>query len=77
MRKIENQKIQASELIAKIENKIGVIIGFTDEQFQVRFEVERARDNGYGAIEIFDFYGNCRGLGLNETVEILGYFNLD
>jgi len=72
MNKIQNEEITAAKLIQMTENKVGVIIRYCGE----RFDVERARDNGYGAIEIFNYHGDCHGLGLDGEVEVLGYFNL-
>ena len=72
MPKNENPRIKATELIAKTEGKVGVIIRYAGE----RFDVERARDNGYGAIEIFNYHGECHGLSADEDIEVLGYFNL-
>lgn len=72
MRKIENPKITGRELIEKTECKVGVIIRYAGE----RFDVEQARDNGYGAVEIFNYHRECHGMGFDERVEVLGYFNL-
>lgn len=68
MNKIENQKIQASEIRPGMILKI---YGGTK-----RVDVERVQANEYGAVIIFDYFGTASGLSATETVEILGYFNL-
>lgn len=72
MTRIENQKITGQKIIEMTSCKVGVIIRYCGE----RFDVERARDNGYGAVLIFNYHGDCHGMEFTEEVEVLGYFNL-
>lgn len=73
MRKIENPTWTAEKIVEMVAAKVGVIVSYDGE----RFDVERARENGYGAIEIFNYRGECHGLDYGQQVEILGTFNLD
>lgn len=72
MRKIQNPTRTAEQLIEMTTAKVGVIISYAGEPFAVT----RARHNGYGAVEIFNYQGECRGLSRGQVVEILGTFNL-
>jgi len=68
----QTPRITGRELIEKTACKVGVSIAYQGE----RFDVVRARDNGYGAVELFDFAGTCRGLEFSDSVEILSTFNV-
>lgn len=60
------QQIQASKI------RPGMILSIYGGE---RFDVEAVKANEYGAVIVTDWYGKNRGLAVNETVEILGYFN--
>jgi hypothetical protein len=67
MKKIENEKIQASKIHA------GMILAIYGNK--ERFDVEAVQTNEFGAVIVTDWSGKSRGLSKDETVEILGYFN--
>jgi hypothetical protein len=71
-KEIEMNEITATAKLIKLtSHNVGVIIRYAGE----RFDVERARENGYGAVEIFNWYGDCHGLSVQDQVEVLGYYN--
>lgn len=69
MTKTMSQRVKATEIEAGMILKI---YGGSE-----RFDVEQAAPNGYGAVIIRNWFGEARGLGENETVEVIGHFNPD
>ena len=68
MKKIENEKIQASKI------RPGMILAIYGTR--ERFDVEAVTGpNEYGAVIITNWHNEHRGLDEKELVEILGYFN--
>lgn len=69
------QRMTAADLIRLTGLRVGVSIAYPGDAEP--FHVERAAENGYGAVQIFDYSGRCHGLsGLAAEVEVLGTFNL-
>jgi hypothetical protein len=66
-------QIKAIEMVRGTECGIGYVINY---QRNERFEVERAERNVYGAVIVYNFLGQARGLSENEDVEVLGHFNI-
>lgn len=68
-------KMIAEDLIKMTRNGVGVTIAYPGDPEP--FHVQRAEENEYGAIQIFDYLGRCHGLGsLWSAVEVLGTYNL-
>lgn len=66
-------QIKAIEMVRGTECGIGYVINYQSGE---RFDVERAERNVYGAIIVYNFLGQARGLREDENVEVLGHFNI-
>lgn len=65
--------IKAIEMVRGTSNGIGYIVNYQGAE---EFPVERAERNVYGAVIVYNWLGQARGLSENEDVEILGTFNI-
>lgn len=65
-------QIKAIAMVAGTANGVGYVINYQGE----RFDVERAERNVWGAVIVYNFLGQARGLSENEDVEVLGHFNI-